>query len=482
MKKLIWLFLIFSMALSLCACGTVELPPLPEFPTVNTPAPEATPSYAVTPAPTLSPVADGAVAPPIPAVSAAPEASSDAEAPAGEDPLIEGDSEASIPGEDTSAVPALAAAEETQPSRVIVTFQSYSEKVKDPATGEIDILNFAYVTPVVYLEGRDLAAARINEYMAMLDESFYTGNDYGAGTVGGFNYMLEIAEDNFTYIWENRLISATLEYSATRDVRVERADDKLLNLVFEYYEFTGGAHGSYTDRASVFDTTSGETLTLDKLTDDYDALVSFLVDKMLEQTENDERIAPDYIAEADRPEAFRSLLGEGTWYFDNEGLVIFSNPYEIGPYAAGIIDFHVPYAELAGRIDKKWLPDERNESGIFSIYPLEEKDENVVLLDRVVLDDNARELCLLAEGTVYDVALASVGYVGDGQFNLGMPVWHCSYMNDCALQLAIMIPDATPNLMLRYRTANGEMHNLLITESGEDGHPMLVDGTLAGEG
>ena len=493
MKKIIGLLLILAMSFSLCACGKVELPPLPAFPTPTapeaettpshavTPAPENSPSYAVTPAPESGPSSAATPAPeaaPAPGETPVPIATplpADPAAPTGEEVQTES-GEAVAPGEDVATAPADALAE-TQPSRVIVTFQSYSEKVKDPATGEIDILNFAYVTPVVYLENRDLPAARINEYIAMLDESFYTGNDYGAGTVGGFNYMLEIAEDNFTYIWDNRLISATLEYSATRDVRVERADDKMLNLVFTYYEFTGGTSGRYSDQAVVFDTGSGERLSLDMLAGDYDALASFLVEQMLAQAESDDRITPEYIAVEDRPEAFRNLLNEGAWYFDGEGLVMILNPNDASANA-GIIDFHVPYEELRGLIDDKWFPAEGSADGSFEIYPLEEKGDNVVLLDRVVLDENESELCLVVEGSVYDVFLTYASYAGDGKYKVGDSLWYCSSMSDCALQLAAMIPDAAPNLMLRYHTADGEQFVQLITESGEDGHPFLMDAEL----
>ena len=485
MKRIIGLFLILAMSFTLCACGRVELPPLPAFPAPNapeaespapsavTPAPESSPSYAVTPAPEAASVPGDTnvpVATPLPAVPTAP---------LGENGPTE-DGETFTPAEEVTTAPEDAIAQ-TQPSRVIVTFQSYSEKVKDPATGEIDILNFAYVTPVVYLENRDLPAARINEYIAMLDESFYTGNDYGAGAIGGFNYMLEIAEDNFTYIWDNRLISATLEYSATRDVRIERADDKMLNLVFEYYEFTGGAHGNYLDQAYVFDTESGERLSLNMLSADYEALSAFLTEQMLAQAEADERITSEYLPEEERPEAFRKLLQDDScaWYFDEDGLVLFANPYELSSYAAGIIDFHVPYEELRGMIDDKWFPEKGAADGSFEVYPLEEKGTDTVLLDRVVLDENARELCLVAEGTVYDVILTYTSYAGDGKYNVGDSLWYCNCMSDCALQLAAMIPDAAPNLMLRYHTADGEEVIKLITESGEDGHPFLMDGEIS---
>ena len=59
-----------------------------------------------------------------------------------------------------------------------------------------------------------------------------------------------------------------------------------------------------------------------------------------------------FIPNDDYTAALSALLREGSWYFSGSGMVIFSSLYEISSYAAGIIQFEIPYSELAGHIDE----------------------------------------------------------------------------------------------------------------------------------
>ena len=125
MRKFTALLLAAALALSLCACGgldnlkNVELPPLPDADAQA--SPEATP---------------------------VPEATEIVSEP-----------------------------ESKLPEHVIVSITSHSEQHYDPQNGETLILTFSYETPEVYIEGRDEASGKINEYIATLDETYYTGND-----------------------------------------------------------------------------------------------------------------------------------------------------------------------------------------------------------------------------------------------------------------------------------------------------------------
>ena len=48
-------------------------------------------------------------------------------------------------------------------------------------------------------------------------------------------------------------------------------------------------------------------------------------------------------------------------------------------------------------------------------------------------------------------------------------------MKDCVLQIATDIPDGMPNLMISYLDDSGAEHDLLITQSGQDGSIILMD-------
>lgn len=440
-KKLIAILASAALCLTLCACAgleslrNIELPPLPE----------------VTRTPQEQPVA-----------SPEPAEQTDREA----EPTQTVDSVTEPPAEP-----------ETLENRVLVRFEKTAYEQYDPAEGKELILSFSYVTPKLRIEGRDEAAGRINQVIAMLDDTYYTGNDYGEGPASGFLGMLEAAEDNYAYIVGTGETGLSMVFSSERTARIARVDRKLINIIFSTYEYSGGAHGMYGDKAYVFDAESGERLSLDDLSADPGQMRTGLVSAMIAATEGSEyyeyRIPADFVAKEDYPTAFAALLREGSWYFSDEGLVIFSDLYELGPYATGITEFTVPYEKLAGLIDERWFPAQRDGCGELSVQPLSElEDGTVELIDKITVSEG-EDLVLRCSGTVYDLCIASTEYYAD-RFHESAQLWCASFMDDCALQLVASIPEGLPELMVRYSTAEGQFTKLL-SYSREDGGWLLID-------
>lgn len=367
-------------------------------------------------------------------------------------------------------------------SRVLVSIQTTALEQYDPQTGDQLILSFSYETPVVYMEGRAQATAAINEYLAMVDELYYTG-DVNQGT--GFNAMLERAEDNYAYVVGTGAEGIPLEFSCTRNVNTGRLDSTVINVLLETYSYTGGPHGSYESQAYVFDAGTGALLHLEDLTNDIETLKDALVDSMVLQATGDTacaaQLAGSFLTPTEYPEAFRALLRDGSWFFDSDGLVIFSDVEELGPYAVGAFRFRIPYAELVGKIDERWMPAAREGSGGFSIARMEQVENGTVeILDKLTVMSPGQEYCLKAEGTVYDVTLSTVYYTDS--FHEQQLLWACSDMKDCALQLVTVIPEGLPNLMLHYTDEQGTAHSLLLSEDGRNGDPLLVDDSIQAVG
>ena len=372
---------------------------------------------------------------------------------------------------------------------VIVNIIPYSETFMDPQHGTEAILDYHYELPVVYVEGRDQVSNAINEHLAALNETFHTGNDYGYGTMSGLNMYLEMATDNYTYMVNTGdTASASLPYYYGQDVKaVPRADENVLSVLYSTNSFSGGAHGTYVDRAYCFDTRTGERITLDMLTPDSEALKSFLKGYMLSLYEADEgayyseRIFDENFLGAPVSEAVATLIREGSWYLGDSGMVIFSDVYELGPYAAGICEFVVPYTELAAIIDARWMPTERSGEGSFSVLPQSAVAEGTAqIIDRVTVDAEGEQLCLVAEGRVYDVRISEVSYAD--KFYETAQLWACSYMENCLLQLDVTVPEGIPNLMLRYTDGTGAKYSLLLSRSGVDGEYTLVNDDIEAVG
>ena len=351
----------------------------------------------------------------------------------------------------------------------------------DPQNGTELILTFSYDTPVVYIEGGDDVAAAINERIAHFDEAYYTGNDYGDGQGTGYNNMLTMAEDNYRMIIETGTEGVPMELASDRSVSVLRIDSQVLTLLYNDYMYTGGAHGSYGYEGYCFDLSDGHLLTLEELSSDYEALSAFLVNYMVQMVESDEELAqridisllPEGSGYA---EILSPLLREGSWYFNSDGLVIFPDLYEISSYAAGIVEFVIPYDALTGYVDEKWIPVLAEGSGSIELIKAEDMvDGSTPIVDKLVVSQEGAEFYLVARGSVSSLTVTEGDYAD--KFYPSSTLWSCSALEDGALQMVCPLPEGMPEIQISYRNDQGQQQ-FYLTVDGE-GSPTLTDNVEA---
>lgn len=381
--------------------------------------------------------------------------------------------EAAEPSAAPSAEPA--AQTETESAHgLIVSIKRTTRQAYDPQDGSKLILTFSYDTPTVYIESGETAAAAINEQTALMEDAFYTGNGYGTG----YNDMLTMAEDNYNYVVNAGIEGGILELVNSRTVSVERMDDRVLTLLYNDYSFTGGAHGFYGDTGCSFDVETGRLLSLEDLSGDYDALAAFLTDYMVNTVENDPELAQRidlglFEEGTSYGDILAPLLRQGAWYFDGQGLVIFSSLYEISSYAAGPIVFSIPYAQLQGHIDDRWLPAEIQGSGSLELAAGGEMlPDSTPIIDKLDVDNEGESLYLIVRGSVKNLRIARGEYVES--FYATEDLWNCASMENCALQLQCLIPEGMPNLRVSFDDAQGS-HSYYLSHSGLDGSVILTD-------
>ncbi len=361
---------------------------------------------------------------------------------------------------------------------VILNIKNTSETFPAPDGSDRVILTYGYDDVDVYLASNLSAADAINQELATQDEIFYSGSGNG----DGINAVLEVATDNYA-LTQDHDVGLSTEFSCTRTAFVDRADSRVIALRYRTSTYVGGAHGTYVDRVLVFDTESGRRLSVDDLAADREALEHVILEKMNDVLHNDVRYLPilDYMTafdpDADVEVKLRSLIRDGSWTLDHEGLTVFSDLYEIGSYADGIVRFTVPYEELNGVLDDAWLPPVRTSGGELHIMGLDDRNGNAVhLLDKVTISDDGSEFRVFADGTVYDVSIDSVTYINDDiGFYQTETHWYCSYLSNVGVQVQTVIPEGMPDLMIRYTDESGAAHRYLITESGEDGSVLLLE-------
>ncbi|MBQ7679241.1 MAG: DUF3298 domain-containing protein [Butyrivibrio sp.] len=133
--------------------------------------------------------------------------------------------------------------------------------------------------------------------------------------------------------------------------RVEEPADGYLQLIFDAYDFYGGAHGMPTQQILLFDEATGERRTItDFFPGTKEELTAIIVDYTMEAwKKGDQRFYEDYdpARESDQRADFtESARMDLDVTYGEEGITVDYPPYAVGPYASGFIDVFIPYGAL----------------------------------------------------------------------------------------------------------------------------------------
>lgn len=144
-------------------------------------------------------------------------------------------------------------------------------------------------------------------------------------------YMNENAVlENGVRSWEDRVGGA-----------FQKKYKNYLNYLVSYYSFRGGAHGIQTLSNVVFDAKTGEQVhETDLFAPGYEAPVAQLL-----------RLAVKSSMEEEDPELMQlvnleQVVPNGNFSIHEDGMEWLFQPYEVGPYALGIVSATLPWDEL----------------------------------------------------------------------------------------------------------------------------------------
>jgi hypothetical protein len=142
---------------------------------------------------------------------------------------------------------------------------------------------------------------------------------------------------NKEYIdFKNDFPESAMEWDAQIDGEIMYQSDEIVSIALTSYMNTGGAHGSLVITFLNFDVFTGKQLKNEDLFEDY---LSF------------KEIAKEYFNEeiADKkdlyfePDNFKLPENIG---FNDEGVILLYNTYEIAPYSSGITEINIPWNDL----------------------------------------------------------------------------------------------------------------------------------------
>ena len=141
-----------------------------------------------------------------------------------------------------------------------------------------------------------------------------------------------------------------------------RIDQGVLSLFASQNSYNGGMHTSVSCIAANYDLTTGDPMTLGSIMHmdaTKEEFITLIIDKlnMLEDAY--------YLYDDFEDGVYARFSGDENlyedFYFTQTGLCFFFSPYEIAPYASGVINVEIPYSELPGLIYDGYFPAEREQ-------------------------------------------------------------------------------------------------------------------------
>lgn len=145
-------------------------------------------------------------------------------------------------------------------------------------------------------------------------------------------------------------------YEYLDEITCTRADASAMSFSILTLDYTGGAHGGERSTSENFDSQTGAHLSLtDVLTEDplaQERLASLVAEGLYA----DQEVYSMLYDTTQIPTNAKELVEDGTsWYFAEDGMVLYFSTYAIAPYAAGSVEVTIPYAELSTIVKDQYL-------------------------------------------------------------------------------------------------------------------------------
>lgn len=251
---------------------------------------------------------------------------------------------------------------------------------------------------------------------------------------------------------------------------VTRCDTRVLSVVFDVSQDVGGIHADSTRTSRSYNADDGSLLTIADIAKNEEQLKTFIKNYVIGLAAGDDyKEGGVSILFDDFESTISDLVDAGAnWYFSDNGLVFYANPYDIAPYSRGVLTFEIPYSALAEFIDESFMPVEyEGDNGMLLADDGDKLDRSSLnILGTVTVDEDGQSVVLSAEETVYNVKI----------YTSGRMLWQRNYLTTGeGVEVKSFIPDAQPSIAVSYELADGTEIVRGIFQSGKDGSILLVD-------
>ncbi len=218
----------------------------------------------------------------------------------------------------------------------VVIIDSKTVEDQDTADDGTVIYSRSYTQPLVTIANNAEAAEKINADIQSRIDTFTASDSIRKESHEYYELASKEGDSDF------------FEYNESLGFEKVRSDTNVISFIMTSSGYMGGAHGFYNSFGLNYDTKTGELIDFAALSEDADKFYNDTLAYNRELTQTDEykeRMFPEDFFDGSELETV--LYGDEKWYLSDEGITFISNPYELGPYSSGIIEFVIPYDKLA---------------------------------------------------------------------------------------------------------------------------------------
>ena len=241
------------------------------------------------------------------------------------------------PTETTTATEPLNTAEYDAPLTCI-SLPYTTEALKDR---DVTLATYRFPTPSVILSDAEISNEITLDLLNRIDQSAATAKSVFDNAKSDFSGQASW----YPYYYH-------LQYEPIR------LDRNVLSLYITEAVFDGSPRSASAYWSLNYDLATGAALSLPQvLREDYsaDLMVNLIVEGL--EGYGEDALFPEY------KDVISGMFFTNTttdqWYFTEEGICFFFTPYEIGPYASGVIVSEIPYDKLLGTLREEYFPMEQ---------------------------------------------------------------------------------------------------------------------------
>ena len=253
-------------------------------------------------------------------------------------------------------------------------------------------------------------------------------------------------------------------YSNYQQLGVARHDEAVVSLISLSSLYSGGSHPNSVQTAYNLDISGQrllhlEDVILEEAAPELAKLVRARVDEKFTMIDGGNGLFEDYGDIIDNSMVYGNMTPY--WYMNNEGLVIFYNQYELGPYAAGIIKAELPYADLEGILLEEYFPAPGDgQSGDLCLRWEGEDGHRIP----ITLGQEGGNLLVGVIGTVYQVQISEVMWMEDMPIAQELLFSALSLGENDILELTGVYHDETSSFVIEFTDGRGVQHLYHIQE------------------